>query len=125
MSMLVREHATQTDLAEYMGLENVGLLPEGISILLKRSNELVSMSMRNNFKEEVPEHVEAAKLAACSQCQFWLENEISPVSSGAVSSYSLGELSITYSDVSKLAYKLCTAASMYLNHQHLLYKGMR
>lgn len=124
MSMFI-EYATVSDVANYMGKNEGDEMPAGIDILVKRANEIVHMAMRNNYNELNPDHVEAAKLATCSQCQHWIESEISPVSDTGIKSYSLGELSVTYSDVDRLSSKLCSAAMRYLNHKHLLYKGMR
>lgn len=123
MSMFT-EYATLDDLAEYMGVKKEEL-PGGTNIMLRRASELVGIAMRNNYKPEYESHVEAAKLATCSQCQNWIETNVSPVSNGNVSSYSLGELSVTYSDVDKFSNKLCTTAIRYLNAKYLLYKGMR
>lgn len=123
MSMFV-EYATDADVAEYMG-KQVDELPSGIIVLIKRASELVCIAMRKNYNPNNEEHVEAAKLAVCAQCQNWIETEISPVSNNNIASYSLGELSITYSDVDKYSNKLCVAAIRYLSYKHLLYKGMR
>lgn len=123
MSMFV-VYATKSDLAEYMGIKE-DALPSGVEILLKRASELVQIAMRGNYNPKNDEHVEAAKLAVCSQCQNWFETETNGVSDNNVASYSLGELSITYSDVDKYSNKLCTVAIRYLNYKHLLYKGMR
>ena len=118
------EYATAEDLAKYLGIP-VEELPKGHNILLQRASELIGIAMRNNFKPSNENHVEAAKLATCAQCQNWIENDLSPVSNSHVASYSLGELSITYSDVDRFSNKLSVSAARYLNHQHLLYKGMR
>lgn len=123
MGMFI-EYATLTDLAEYMGIKEEEL-PKGTNIMLRRASELIGIAMRDNYNPKYETHVEAAKLATCSQCQNWIETNVSPVSNGNVSSYSLGELSVTYSDVEKFSNKLCTSAVRYLNHKHLLYKGMR
>lgn len=123
MGMFI-EYATLTDLAEYMGIKEEEL-PKGTNIMLRRASELIGIAMRDNYNPKYESHVEAAKLATCSQCQNWIETNVSPVSNGNVSSYSLGELSVTYSDVEKFSNKLCTSAVRYLNHKHLLYKGMR
>ena len=123
MSMFVN-YATKEDLADYMG-KQVNELPSGVEILIKRASEIVCMSMRDNYDKNNVEHVEAAKLSVCAQCQNWIENEVSAVSDRKISSYSLGELSITYSDVDKYSNKLCSASTKYLNYKHLLYRGMR
>lgn len=123
MSMFV-EYATKTDLAEYMGKE-VNELPSGVEILIRRASEIICMSMRDNYNKDNEEHVEAAKLSVCAQCQNWIENEVSAISDKNITSYSLGELSITYSDVDKYPSNLCNASIKYLNYKHLLYKGMR
>lgn len=123
MSMFV-EYATPQDVADYMG-KQLEDLPKNLDILVKRASELVQIAMRKNYNPDKEEHVEAAKLAVCSQCQNWIETEISPVSNNNIASYSLGELSITYSDVDKYSNKLCLTATRYLNYKHLLYKGMR
>ena len=122
MSMFV-EYATQSDLAEYIG-KSQDDLPDGIEIMIKRANELVGVAMRNNYNSLYESHVEAAKLAVCAQCQNWIETNLSPVSNGNISSYSLGELSVTYSDVDKYSNKLCVTAVRYLNSKSLLYKGL-
>ena len=123
MSMFV-EHATSVDVSAYMG-KQLDEMPKGIEIVVKRANELVHIAMRGNYNENNDDHIEAAKLAVCAQCQHWIETELSPVSNNNIQSFSLGELSITYSDVDKYSNKLCTTAVRYLNHKHLLYKGMR
>lgn len=124
MSMFI-EYATSADVAEYMG-KSVDEMPTGIQILVKRANELVQIAMRGNYNPNNSEHVEAAKLAACAQCQHWIESELSPVSDSNIQSYSLGELSITYADVDRCCTnRLCTTAVRYLNVRHLLFKGMR
>ena len=122
MSMFI-DYATKRDLAEYMGTDEQSL-PKGVDIALKRANELIAIAMRNNYNEKNEKHVEVVKLAVCSQVQNWIETNVSPVSNGNVSSYSLGELSITYSDVDKFSNKLCVTSARYLNSQGLLYKGM-
>lgn len=118
------EYATLADLAEYMGIKEEEL-PKGTNIMLRRASELIGIAMRSNYNPKYETHVEAAKLATCSQCQNWIETNMSPVSNGNISSYSLGELSITYSDVDKCSNKLCSTSTRYLNSKHLLYKGMR
>lgn len=123
MSMFV-EYATKSDLATYMGKKE-DELPSGSEILIKRASELVCIAMRNNYDSSNAEHVEAAKLSVCAQCQDWIEREVSAVANNNVASFSLGELSITYSDVDKYSNKLCATAVRYLNYKHLLYKGMR
>lgn len=116
--------ASIDDLAEYMG-KPVEELPNNTEVLIKRASEIINMAIKRNFNPNNEEHVEAARLACCSQCQSWIENEISPVSERNVSSYSLGELSITYADVGKVSNNLNSIATRYLNSQYLLYKGMR
>lgn len=118
------EYATKQDVADYMG-KSVEDMPAGIEILIKRASELVCIAMRNNYNPKNDGHVEAAKLSVCSQCQNWIENDLNAVSNNNISSYSLGELTITYSDVDKFSNKLCVTATRYLNYKHLLYKGMR
>lgn len=123
MSMFV-DYATKSDLAIYMGKKE-DELPTGVDILIKRASELVCIAMRGNYNPKNEEHVEAAKLAVCSQCQDWIEREVSAVANNNIESFSLGELSITYSDVDKYSNKLSATSMRYLNHKHLLYKGMR
>ena len=123
MSMFI-EYATKADLAEYMGKKEEEL-PANVEILIKRASEMVQIAMRNNYHPDNEEHVEAAKLAVCSQCQDWIEREVSAVSNENISSFSLGEFSITYSDVDKFSNKLCATSIRYLNYKHLVYRGMR
>ena len=123
MSMFI-DYATKADLAKYMG-KNEEELPQNVDILIKRASEFVCIAMRNNYNPENDEHVEAAKLAVCAQCQDWIEREVSAVANENISSFSLGELSITYSNVDKYSNKLSSVAVRYLNNKHILYKGMR
>lgn len=123
MSMFV-DYATKQDLAEYMGKQE-NELPSGVEILIKRASEMICIAMRNNFKSDNPAHIEVVKLATCAQCQDWIEREVSAVANNNVASFSLGDLSITYSDVDKYANKLCATTVRYLNSRYLLYKGMR
>lgn len=123
MSMFVN-YATPQDVAEYMGKESKDM-PKGLEVLIKRASEMIHMAVKQNFNPNNDEHVEAVKLATCSQCQYWIETEVSPVSNNNVSSYSLGELTVTYSDVDKYSNKLCLSSVRYLHYKHLLYKGMR
>ena len=123
MSMFV-EYATKSDLATYMGKKE-DELPSGSEILIKRASELVCIAMRNNYDSRNDEHVEIAKLSVCAQCQDWIEREVSAVANENIASFSLGELSITYSDVDKYSNKLSATAVRYLNYKHLLFKGMR
>ena len=116
--------ASIDDLAEYMG-KPVEELPNNTEVLIKRASEIINMAIKRNYDPNNEAHVEAARLACCSQCQSWIDNEISPVSERNVSSYSLGELSITYADVGKVSNNLNSMATRYLNSQYLLYKGMR
>lgn len=122
MSMFI-DYATKQDLAEYMGKKEEEL-PSGIEIMIHRASEIICIAMRNNYNPENIEHVESAKLAVCSQCQDWIEREVSAVSNNNISSFSLGELSITYSSVDNFSNKLCVTASRYLSKNHLLFKGM-
>ena len=123
MSMFV-DYATKSDLAEYMGKKEEEL-PSGVEILINRASELVCIAMRANYNPNNEHHVEAAKLAVCAQCQDWIEREVSAVANENIASFSLGELSITYSDVDKYSNKLSVTAVRYLNYKHLLFKGMR
>lgn len=123
MSMFV-DYATKADLAKYMGKQE-DELPANVEILITRASELVCIAMRNNYNPENEKHVEAAKLAACAQCQDWIEREVSAVANENIASFSLGELSITYSNVDKYSNKLCATSIRYLSYKHLLFKGMR
>ena len=123
MSMFV-DYATKSDLAEYMGKKEEEL-PSGVEILINRASELVCIAMRANYNPNNEHHVEAAKLAVCAQSQDWIEREVSAVANNNVANFSLGELSITYSDVDKYSNKLSVTAVRYLNYKHLLFKGMR
>lgn len=123
MSMFV-DYATKADLASYLG-KTEEQLPTGVEILIKRASELVCIAMRDNYNSSNEDHVEASKLSVCAQCQDWIEREVSAVANNNISSFSLGELSITYSDVDKYSNKLCATSMRYLNYKHLTYKGMR
>lgn len=123
MSMFVN-YATKNDLAEYMG-KSEEELPKGVEVVVKRANELICIAMRNNYNPNNVEHIEAAKLAVCAQCQDWIEREVSGVSNQNIANFSLGELSISYADAEKFSNKLSVTSARYLNHKHLLFKGMR
>lgn len=118
------DYATKEDLMKYMGKEE-NELPKNVEILITRASEIVCIAMRNNYNPKNESHVEAATLAVCAQCQDWIEREVSAVANENIASFSLGELSITYSDVDKYSNKLCATSIRYLSHKHLLFKGMR
>lgn len=114
---------TKAELADYMG-KSESELPRNVEIIIERASELIIMSVLRNYNKDNDEHVEVVKKACCAQCQNWLENDLSPVSDNNVSSYSLGELSITYNNTQNISNKLCNMAIKYLSLKHLLYKGM-
>lgn len=102
--------------------------PSGLSLLLDRGNELITMAMGKNYDETNEEHVELAKLAVCAQCLFWIENDLSPMSAGNIGSYSLGSMSVTNitgDDVQRLTGNVCKQSARYLNYKHLMYVGRR
>lgn len=116
---------TIDDLSEYMGID-IKELPSNADSLMKRASELISLAIKRNYKPDSEAHKTAAKLAACAQCEYWIENGIKPSSNGNISSYSLGELSVSLADSRKLSTStLCDMAISYLNGEYLLYKGMR
>ena len=116
-------YISKEELADYLG-KTIDELPENSMTLMQRASELIAIASRKAFKPHNERHVEAIKLATCAQCQQWIENDINPVADNVVSTYRLGELSVTYDKGNSSPNKLCTMAIQYLNSCHLLYKGM-
>lgn len=128
MSMFV-DYATKADLAKYLGISENDL-PSEADTYISRASEMVCIAMRNNYNPNNAEHVEAAKLATCAQCKEWVDRGSTTVIDNNIASYTLGELSVTYANNSNenstpKTNALSYDAIRYLNHKHLLYRGMR
>lgn len=129
MSMFV-DYATKSDLAEFLGV-NESDLPSEAGTYISRASEMVCIAMRNNYNPNNAEHVELAKLAVCAQCREWVDRGSMTSTDGDISGYTLGDLSVTFATknnedtTSQKANTLNADAKRYLNHRHLLYKGMR
>lgn len=121
---LFQSYATKQQFSTYSG-RALSTQPAEIEALIMRASELVKMCTGSNIDMLNAEHVELAMLATCAQVQSWLDSGNSAMIDAKVSSYSLGELSMSFAqdDVSKK--KLCTLSLSYLASGFLLYKGMR
>lgn len=129
MGMFV-EYATKEDIATYLG-QNVEDLPSDVGVYISRASEMVCIAMRTNYNPNNPEHVEAAKLSVCAQCKEWIDRGSTTVMDSNISSYTIGELSVSYAvnnnseSTQTKTNTLNSDAIRYLNYKHLLYKGMR
>lgn len=121
---LFQVYATKANYATYTG-KAIATLPPEIDALLSRASELVKMCTGTNIDPTNVDHIELAMYATCAQVQSWLETGASAMNDEKLTSYSLGELSMTFAQIDLTKRKLCTMAAAYLGSAYLLYKGMR
>ena len=119
---------TKSDLVAYGDFKDEGSIPEGYEHQIRFASDIVMNLIRRNYNPSSDSHVLAVKKAICCQVSYWVETGKSPVNPSDVSSYSLGELSVSAdsSQGNSLGKSmLCDLSRMYLNGEHLLYRGMR
>lgn len=114
-------YATLADLAEYLDVD-INSLADTSSRLLTRASELVAQLMFDNFVPTNANHVEAAKLATCSQVEYWQSVDESVAISGNVTEFSIDNTSMKFKDNGG---QLCIRSRSYLNQQGLLYRGIK
>lgn len=120
---------TKEDLVQYGFFESLDIVPANYLKLISAASDLVMYSVKNNYNPISESHVLAVKKAICSQVSYWNENGTNHLNESEVSSYSLGELSVSVSsnpnEQAQKHNRLCPTAVMYLNDVYLLYRGMR
>ena len=120
---------TKEDLVKYGTFDTVDAVPDDHKKLVLFASDLVMHLVKNNYNPQSEVHVLAVKKAICSQVSYWFESGINPVDDSDVSSYSLGELSVSLgsnsSSQGQSRNALCSMSRMYLNDAYLLYRGMR
>lgn len=120
------DYATTDDLEAYLIVET---LPAGSARLLARANELIHQAMLNNYISTNTDHVNAAKLAACAQVEYWQNVGETALSIGGLSSFSIGSTSMNFGqnsgNVQTSPNSLSPRSKAYLNEQGLLYKGLK
>lgn len=118
-------YATVDDLIAYLG-ENADP-PANTVQLLERASDVVDQASLYNYDSTNDEHVEATKLAACAQVQYWMETGEQVDVGGNVASYSIGNLSVSYGGRAGYADsggKLANRAYRHLLKAGLLYRGV-
>ena len=116
-------YATIEDFEEFTGISLEASEKELIENMLLRSSEIIKIKTFNNINSTNANHMEAAKLAACSQVNFWRKNNTNAYAQ-EISSYRLGDLSVSYGNsTNNVQNSLCSQAAYYLKQQYLLYKG--
>lgn len=118
---------TPEDLVNYGSFDNASELPENSRKLIQFASDMVMCLIKNNYNPSSEAHVLAVKKAICSQVSYWVESGTNPLDQSNVSSYSLGELSVTSGQPSPTGIKpvLCRMSMIYLNDCYLLYRGLR
>jgi hypothetical protein len=93
--------------------------------LLQYAESIIWHAVRKTFSSTSALHIASVKKAVVAQVAFWYENDVSPESDAGISSYSLGDLSVTReSSNGNPATTLCKFAKMFLNEEHLIYRGL-
>lgn len=116
------------DLVSYGNFKDEENIPEGYEKQVLFATDIVMNLIRGNYNPLSDSHVLAVKKAICCQVSYWFETGKSPVNPSDVASYSLGELSVSADSSqgnSSGKSMLCDLSLMYLNGEHLLYRGMR
>lgn len=123
-------YATRAELVAYIG-ESVDLPSEAEQDrLLERASELIDYATLDRIDVDDDGHAEAARKAVCAQVEAWLEGgEFSDIG-GAVSSYSVGSVSVNYGGsgqpgIAGTAPRIAPRARGYLFRAGLLYRGVR
>lgn len=113
--------ATLDDYKTFSGKTDV---PENISFLLSRANDLIYHRIQYVFKPGSERHTSAAKSAVCAQVMYWVESNISPADLSTGFGYSLGDLSVTKDNATPTnPTAICPLALSYLRSECLTYKG--
>lgn len=118
------QYATKENLAEFLDIV-VEDLPSDSNRLLKRASEMVQQAILENYNSANTKHVEAAKLAVCSQVEYWQNMGEASSIIGTVQNFSLGSLTMNFDENKKGGNVLCDRARNFLNQQGLLYRGVR
>ena len=119
---------TKSDLITYGSFLTEASIPENGEKLIMFASDLVMNMVRNNYNPNNDAHVLAVTKAICSQVSYWVESGTSPMGHSDVSSYSLGEISVS---IDKQAggqnggAALCQMSTAYLNSEYLLYRGLK
>jgi len=117
--------ATREELRVYLGLVLDSALPVDTQRLIVRASELVGQAIEGNYINTNAEHIEATKLATCAQVELWLSASENKAIEGGIKSYSIGDVSVTYSDSALRESDLSKRARGYLNKVGLLYRGLK
>lgn len=93
-------HATQSELAEYMGYDSESDLPDGWDWdrLLDRATEFIDWLSRDKIDTDETDQKTAARKATCAQIEWWYQNEDELGIKGNISSLNTGDYSVTLSD---------------------------
>lgn len=116
------------DLVNYGYFNSLDEVPANAQKLIMFASDIVMSSVRNNYDKLSESHVLAVKKAICCQVSYWVETGTNPVDQSEVSSYSLGELSVSVDKTSAsqgTKPALCQMSLMYLRDAYLLYRGLR
>lgn len=122
-------YADRTQLAAFVGSSvTLPANPEQ-DRLLERASELVDVVTLNRIDPDNEQHLEAAEKATVAQVEYWLNQGEAVSSGGAVGSYSIGNLSISFSGappgIGGTMPSLSPRARHFLLMAGLLYRGVR
>jgi len=110
-------YATESDLADYLGVSLADLPPDADRLLKRASEDIDYWTLGRAMQ------CEATKLAACAQVEMWLEVGEETDIRGALASFSIGSWSATYAG-SAGPPKLAPRALRHLRTAGLLYRGV-
>lgn len=116
------------DLVKYGTFTSQESLPENSEKLIMFASDLVMSMVRSSYNPENGAHVLAVTKAICCQVSYWVESGTSPIGQSDVTSYTLGELSVSIDNQAggqAGGTALCQMSKAYLNSQYLLYRGFR
>ena len=118
---------TKNDLVAYGNFKDEASIPADFEKQIQFASDIIMNLVRRNYNPTSDAHVLAVKKAVCCQVSYWFETGKSPVNPSDVSSYSLGELSVSADTSSGSGNNslICDLSRMYLNGEYLLYRGMR
>ena len=122
---------TRADLITFGFFKSEEDMPGDVDRLILLASDIVMYEVGRNFNPSSEAHVLAVKKAIGSQIEYWDDTGSTPTGSPGVSSYSLGELSVSMNGSSNTVARgtrsglLCASAIMYLNDVYLLYRGLR
>jgi len=116
-------YATKTELAAYLGVEEVDLPIDADRLLARASDQIYSM-IKNNYDSTDTDHVAAVKKAVCAQVEYFIHASETPTIVPGIKGMSAGSTSISFGqNADRSQQSLSARVLQYLNDFGLLYRG--